>query len=92
MVSSLLLPFADGVWIGTAPVSFIGLQLTATMTVLRLADRRLLLYSPVAMTPERRGALEALGTLWSRGRSLTWQGGSARQGGQPGLHIRPYPT
>jgi len=29
--------------------------------------------------------------LW-RGRSLAWQGGSARHGGQPGLHIRPYPT
>ncbi len=39
--------------------------------------------SPLAITWRR--------TLWSRGRSLAWQGGSARHGGQPGLHIRPYP-
>jgi len=58
-----LLPFADGIWISTAPVSFIGLRLTATMTVLRLADGKLLLYSPLAMTPERRAAVEALGTV-----------------------------
>ncbi len=64
MVSSLLLPFADGVWIGTAPVSFIGLQLTATMTVLRLADRRLLLIAcGDDARATRRGAVEALGTV-----------------------------
>ena len=62
-VGGALLPFADGIWISTAPVSFIGLQLTATMTVLRLADGKLLLHSPVAMTPERRAAVEALGTV-----------------------------
>jgi len=62
-VEGPLLPFADGVWISTAPVSFIGLRLTATMTVLRLADRKLLLYSPMAMTPALRAAVEALGTV-----------------------------
>ena len=63
IVGGPLLPFADGIWTSTAPVSFIGLQLTATMTVLRLADGKVLLYSPVAMTLERRAAVEALGTV-----------------------------
>jgi hypothetical protein len=44
-------------------VSFLGLQLTATMTVLRLGDGGLLLHSPLAMTPERRAAVEALGRV-----------------------------
>jgi hypothetical protein len=56
-------PFADGVWLGTEPVRILGMPLTATMAVLRLDDDRLLLYSPVAMTPERRVAVEALGTV-----------------------------
>ena len=46
-----LTPFAEGVWLSTAPVEFIGMRLTATMTVLRLGDGSLLLHSPVAMTP-----------------------------------------
>jgi hypothetical protein len=58
-----LTPFAEGVWLATEPVSFLGLRLTATMTVLRLADGTLLLHSPVAMTPERRAAVEALGRV-----------------------------
>ena len=59
----MLTPFSDGVWIDTAPVRFLGLRLTANMTVLRLPDGNLLLYSPVAMTPERRAAVEALGRV-----------------------------
>ena len=51
-----LTPFAEGVWVDTEPVRFLGLRLTATMAVLRLGDESLLLYSPVAMTPERRAA------------------------------------
>lgn len=45
------------------PVRFLGMHLTATMAVLRLPDSNLLLYSPVAMTPKRRGAVEALGPI-----------------------------
>jgi hypothetical protein len=60
-----LKPIADGVWVADEPVSFLGLQLTATMTVLRLGDRGLLLYSPVALTAERRAAVEA--TIWLAG-------------------------
>jgi hypothetical protein len=56
-------PFADGVWLSTAPVRFLGLRLTVNMTVLRLPDGSLLLCSPVAMTPERRAAVEALGPV-----------------------------
>jgi hypothetical protein len=61
-----LTPFAEGVWVDTAPVRFLGMQLTATMTVLRLSDGNLLLYSPLALTPERRAAIEALGTSADR--------------------------
>ena len=58
-----LTPFAEGVWLAIAPVQFLGMRLTATMTVLRLGDGSLLLHSPVAMTPERRAAVQALGSV-----------------------------
>ena len=58
-----LLAFADGIWVGTAPARILGMPLTTTMTVLRLADGSLLLHSPTAMTPERRAAVEALGEV-----------------------------
>jgi hypothetical protein len=58
-----LAPFADGVWLDSAPVRFAGMSLTATMAVLRLAGDKLLLYSPVAMTAERRAAVDALGSV-----------------------------
>ena len=58
-----LASFAEGVWIDTEPVRFLGLRLTATMAVLRLSDDSLLLYSPVAMTPDRRATVEALGPV-----------------------------
>src|SRR5438128_1521451 len=58
-----LTAFADGVWIATGPVRFLGMRLTANMTVLRLGDGSLLLHSPIAMTPERRAAVEALGPV-----------------------------
>jgi hypothetical protein len=60
---STLVEFSDGVWLDRAPVSFLGLCLTATMVVLRLGDGSLLLYSPLALTPERRAAIEALGPV-----------------------------
>ena len=58
-----LTPFAEGVWVDTAPVRFLGMQLTATMTVLRLNDGSLLLHSPLALTPTRRAAAETLGPV-----------------------------
>src|SRR4051794_38896976 len=54
---------AEGVWIDTAPGRFLGMQLTANMTVLRLRDGSLLLHSPLELTPERRAAIDALGTV-----------------------------
>lgn len=63
MTDAPLLPFTDGVWLTTAPVRHLGLHLTATMTVLRLASGDLLLHSPVAMTPDRRAAVDALGPV-----------------------------
>jgi len=61
--AGLLTSFAEGVWLDSEPVRIVGMPLTATMTVLRLTDNRLLLYSPVAMTSKRRAAVEALGSV-----------------------------
>lgn len=58
-----LTPIAEDLWVDVAPVSFLGLRLSSTMTVIRLGDGGLLLHSPVAMTPERRATVEALGPV-----------------------------
>lgn len=54
---------AKGVWIDTSPVRFLGLHLTANMTVLELRGGGLLLHSPIGFTAERRAAVEALGRV-----------------------------
>ena len=59
----MLTAFAEGVWHDTGPVSIVGMRLTATMTVLAVGDGGLLLHSPLPLTPERRGAVEALGRV-----------------------------
>jgi hypothetical protein len=56
-------PFAEGVWLASDPVRIVGMRLTATMAVLRLGDGNLLVYSPVALTAERRAAVDALGRV-----------------------------
>lgn len=58
-----LVELAPGVWLDTAPVRIIGVRLTATMAVLSLGDGSLLLYSPLEPTPERRAAVESLGSV-----------------------------
>ena len=63
IAGSRLTAFAEGVWLDTEPVRHLGLRLTATMVVLRLADQSLLLYSPLPLTPERRAAVTALGPV-----------------------------
>jgi hypothetical protein len=63
MAADGLIRFAEGVWVDSEPVRFLGMRLTATMAVLRLGDDSLLLYSPVAMTPNRRAAVEPLGQI-----------------------------
>src|SRR4051812_33577042 len=57
----MVTPFVDGVWLDSEPVRIVGMHLSATMAVLRLGEGSLLVYSPVALTPERRAAVEALG-------------------------------
>lgn len=59
----LKLIFADGLWIDAEPVRILRMPLSVNMVVLRLRDGALLLYSPIAMTSERRAAVEALGTV-----------------------------
>ena len=61
--SQPLVQFAEGIWLGSDPVRIVGMPLASTMTVLRLGAGELLLYSPVAMTAERRAAVEALGRV-----------------------------
>jgi hypothetical protein len=58
----MLSAFAEGVWYDTGASHFLGLRLTATMTVLRVSDG-LLLHSPLPMTAERRARVEALGRV-----------------------------
>lgn len=56
-------PFAEGVWIASEPVRIVGMRLQATMALLRLGDGSLVAYSPVALTRERRAAVEKLGRV-----------------------------
>ena len=56
-----LTPFAEGIWLDTEPIRILGMRLTATMAVLRLEENRLLLFSPIKMTPARQTAVQALG-------------------------------
>ena len=57
------IPFAEGVWVDTAPIRIVGMPLSSTMTVLRLTDGSLLVHSPIEPTPERRAFVEALGAV-----------------------------
>lgn len=63
MAGGELFAFAEGVWVDREPVRFLGMRLHATMTVIRLFDGNLILHSPLAMTPKRRAAVEALGPV-----------------------------
>jgi hypothetical protein len=58
----MLPAFAEGVWCDIGPSHFLSMQLTATMTVLRVGDG-VLLHSPLPLTPERRAAVEAIGAV-----------------------------
>lgn len=62
-VAPSLVSLAPGVWLDTAPMRILGMRLTATMAVLDLGGGSLLLYSPLSCTPERRAAVEALGSV-----------------------------
>jgi hypothetical protein len=60
-----LAPFAAGIWTARDPVRipYVGVCVTATMAVVELPGQALLLFSPLEMTPERRAAVEAVGTV-----------------------------
>jgi hypothetical protein len=53
----------EGVWVASDPVRIVGTTLTTTMTILRLSDETLLVYSPVELTPERHAAVKSLGKV-----------------------------
>jgi hypothetical protein len=54
---------AENLWVAERPQRFYGLPVGARMTVIRLADGRLLLHSPVALDPELRSELDAIGRV-----------------------------
>jgi hypothetical protein len=54
-------PLFEGIWIEIGPANILGMRLTTTMTVLRLRDETLLVHSPLALTAERRAAVDSLG-------------------------------
>jgi hypothetical protein len=58
-----LVALAEGVWRAREPVRIVGTELTTSMTVLDLGGGRLVLHSPLTLTPERRAAVEALGQV-----------------------------
>jgi len=54
---------AEDLWVAERPQSFYGLSVGTRMSVIRLAGERLLLHSPVALDPELRAQLDALGRV-----------------------------
>ena len=55
--------FHSDILLGTEPVRIVGMKLSATMTIVKLPHSELLVFSPVAMTPCRLAAVEALGNV-----------------------------
>jgi hypothetical protein len=58
-----LTELTSSVYLASEPVSFLGLRLTATMTVVCLPGSELLVHSPIPLSERRRAAVEALGTV-----------------------------
>jgi hypothetical protein len=54
---------ADDLWVAERSQTFYGLPVGTRMTVIRLSGERLLLHSPVALKPELRAALDAIGRV-----------------------------
>jgi len=53
----------EGVWVAAAPLKFKGLHLGTRMTVARLPGGDLWVHSPIALTPELRAEVDALGPV-----------------------------
>ena len=63
-MSSLLIPLGDSFWIANGPtVSFFGFPYPTRMAIVRLANGDLFVWSPIALTPELEGQVEALGPV-----------------------------
>jgi hypothetical protein len=58
-----LVPWADDVWIASAPHSMYGLRIGTRMTVVRLPSGSLLVHSPIATDAALVRALDALGPV-----------------------------
>jgi hypothetical protein len=54
---------AENLGVADRPQTFYGLPVGTRMTVIRLADERILLHSPVALDAELRGELDAIGCV-----------------------------
>lgn len=59
----MLEPVAQGLFVVAAPLTMLGLHLGTRMTVLRLPDGTVLLHSPVPISPELQGAVDAVGPV-----------------------------
>jgi hypothetical protein len=59
----VLQAFGDNIWFADQPLRFWGLALGTRMTVVRGADRRLVVISPISLTPALEQALEDLGQV-----------------------------
>ena len=53
----------ENLWISGSPQRFVGIEVGARMTVIRLGSGQLLLHSPVAATPELVDEVKALGSV-----------------------------
>jgi hypothetical protein len=60
---SALRQLAEDLWVAERPQSFYGWPVGTRMTVMRLAGKRLLLHSPVALDAGLRAELDALGDV-----------------------------
>jgi hypothetical protein len=58
-----LRPLAEDIWVADRPQTFYGLPVGTRMTVIRLSGGRLLLHSPVALDPDLRAELDAIGQV-----------------------------
>jgi hypothetical protein len=54
---------AAEIWSKSAPQSFYGLHVGTRMTVVQLGDGQLLVHSPLAMTPDLKAEVDALGPV-----------------------------
>ncbi|MGB0220897.1 MAG: DUF4336 domain-containing protein [Sinimarinibacterium flocculans] len=57
------LPIVENIWTVRAPQTFLGLHVGTQMTIVRLTGGGLVLHSPVAITPELKAQIDALGPV-----------------------------